>query len=452
MEDATRIAPLILLAPQLAYNALLAAFCLGYLATISLSLLGILSLGLALVLLVLFILDRNTREQLNELRKVEEGLFEHFRSISDGKKEMTMMAGRARHFTETLLRPSIYSARAVMTKVHLSWGLSQTWSATALYGAVFSVVYVADVALSTPADVTIPFVVGALFLSVPLTSVVAMGREIGTGVASLRHIESVGLSLRSRCDGPAASDNDCPPISPSWKRLRFDNVSYRYPSHAGAHNSAGPISLEIRRGEILFITGPNGSGKSTLLLLILGLLRPATGQILIDDQPLGDIHLNYRNLFTGVFSDSFLFSHVLDASGTPTSDDRIEALLGKLKLGPQVQVLESRLSRLTLSTGQRKRISLLQCYAEDREIFYFDEWAADQDPQFREHFYCELLPELKSRGKTVVAISHDEEYFALADRVIKLHHGVGAPDDLTADIRSASPDRARQDASQTNKS
>ena len=114
---------------------------------------------------------------------------------------------------------------------------------------------------------------------------------------------------------------------------------------------------------------------------------------------------------------------MLDAAGRPVSDERIRNLLASLGLGSQVTVEQGELSKLTLSTGQRKRLALLQCYAEDRDIFFFDEWAADQDAHFRDYFYRTLLPDLKAQGKTVVAITHDDRYFGLADRVLKLEAG-----------------------------
>ena len=78
---------------------------------------------------------------------------------------------------------------------------------------------------------------------------------------------------------------------------------------------------------------------------------------------------------------------------------------------------------IKLSRGQRKRLALLTAYLEDRPVYVFDEWAADQDPVFRKVFYLRLLPELKRRGKTVVAITHDDRYFASADRIVKLEEG-----------------------------
>ncbi len=94
-----------------------------------------------------------------------------------------------------------------------------------------------------------------------------------------------------------------------------------------------------------------------------------------------------------------------------------------LKLNDKVEVKDNVLSTTELSQGQRKRLALLTAYLEDRRIYVFDEWAADQDPLFKEIFYHQLLPGLKARGKTVVVISHDDRYYHVADRIIKLEDG-----------------------------
>ncbi len=60
---------------------------------------------------------------------------------------------------------------------------------------------------------------------------------------------------------------------------------------------------------------------------------------------------------------------------------------------------------------------------ENRPLLLLDEWTADQDPQFRLFFYTQLLPKLKSQGKTIVLINHDDRYFSTADRVIKMEYG-----------------------------
>lgn len=73
---------------------------------------------------------------------------------------------------------------------------------------------------------------------------------------------------------------------------------------------------------------------------------------------------------------------------------------------------------------------------EDRSVYVLDEWAADQDPPFKKFFYEELLPDLKRRGKTVLIITHDDQYFQLADRIIKLADG-----QIVSDINCAIRDK-----------
>jgi putative ATP-binding cassette transporter len=110
----------------------------------------------------------------------------------------------------------------------------------------------------------------------------------------------------------------------------------------------------------------------------------------------------------------------LEAAGL---DVRARDYLVRLELDHKVRVEAGLLSTTDLSQGQRKRLALLSAYLEDRPIYVFDEWAADQDPRFKRVFYYQLLPELKARGKCVVVISHDEAYFPVADRLIKLEDG-----------------------------
>ena len=104
-------------------------------------------------------------------------------------------------------------------------------------------------------------------------------------------------------------------------------------------------------------------------------------------------------------------------------DRQAQKYLKQLQLDHKVKIEQGKLSTTTLSQGQRKRLALLTAYLEDRPIYLFDEWAADQDPNFKEIFYTQFLCELKNRGKTVLIISHDDHYFHLADRIVKLNYG-----------------------------
>jgi putative ATP-binding cassette transporter len=420
IDDVAHIAPLALVAPLLAYNVLLAVLYAGYLISVSAPLLGILLAFLCATFAASFVLARTMRTRFDALRQADEKVFEYFRFISDGKKEMTLNAARADHFMRELMSPAIARAHRLMVRVHAGLGLNEAWSSAVMYGALLVVVYLGYALLALSQDTIIHFVIGAVFLAGPMNFIVSTGRQVSIGTASLRHLERAGLNL-----GVVPGDLDAaqtPPVN-GWRNIHLHEICYRYPGHTASKPTLGPLSLSFTRGEMVFIIGGNGSGKSTLLLLLSSLLKPQMGSIRIDDRPVQANERWYRERFTGVFGDFFLFPHVLDATGKPLPDDAIEQFLAVLGLGAQVDVTDGELSRLALSTGQRKRLALLQCYAEDREIFFFDEWAADQDIHFRDHFYCKILPDLKRRNKTIIAISHDDRYFHLADRVIALEAG-----------------------------
>src|SRR5262249_44489961 len=148
---------------------------------------------------------------------------------------------------------------------------------------------------------------------------------------------------------------------------------------------------------------------------VVGLYAPTSGEVRLNGRPLIDSDRErYRQLFSVVFSDAYVFEHLLGMKNADIGS-QISAYLDRLELAQEVRVEHGKLSTTELSRGQRKRLALLTAYLEDRPIYVFDEWAADQDPRFKALFYTQLLPELKARGKAVLVISHDDRYFHVAD-------------------------------------
>src|SRR5262249_27376208 len=181
--------------------------------------------------------------------------------------------------------------------------------------------------------------------------------------------------------------------------------------------------LHLRKGELVFLVGGNGSGKTTLAKLIVGLYAPAAGEVRLNGRAVGDSERDhYRELFSAIFADGHLCDHLLGMK-LAQAGSQAAGYLALLELGHKVRSEGGRLSTTELSGGQRKRLALLTAYLEDRPVYVFDEWAADQDPRFKDIFYTRLLPELKGRGKAVLVISHDERYFHVADRVVRLDCG-----------------------------
>ncbi len=159
--------------------------------------------------------------------------------------------------------------------------------------------------------------------------------------------------------------------------------------------------------------------------------------MLLDGRPVGpESRDDYRQLFTTVFADYYLFEDV--RGGGDVSAEEAAPYLERLELAHKVRVENGAFTTTDLSTGQRKRLALVQAYLQTRPVIVFDEWAADQDPAFRRIFYTELLPELKSQGRTLIVISHDDRYFHVADRILRLEGGL-IVDDRPADAVSATP-------------
>lgn len=104
--------------------------------------------------------------------------------------------------------------------------------------------------------------------------------------------------------------------------------------------------------------------------------------------------------------------------------DKINKYLKLFELEGKVHIKDGYFSTTHLSTGQRKRIALINTLLEDRPIIVLDEWAADQDPHFRHKFYTEIIPILvQDEDKTIIAITHDDRYYNTADTLLKMEYG-----------------------------
>ena len=178
------------------------------------------------------------------------------------------------------------------------------------------------------------------------------------------------------------------------------------------------VSLQLNAGETVFLIGENGSGKSTLFMILAGLYTPQAGEILADGAALKPSDLRaYSNNISAVFSDFYLFDY---ATGDA---DIAREWLALTHLQDKVELKGSKFSTTSLSSGQRKRLALVSVLMDGRKFLMLDEFAADLDPQFRAEFYERILPELKSRGYTIFAISHDDKYFGAADKIYKMQRG-----------------------------
>jgi putative ATP-binding cassette transporter len=366
-----------------------------------------------------FLLNRG-RRQLALAREEQDSLFKHFRTVTEGTKELKLHYRRRQAF----FREDLQDTAAAFRR-HSAWSLI-LFSMTSTWGKLIFFFAVGFVAFALPNFMTLDlqtlsgYILMFTYLMVPMERLVNSLPIMGRAGVALDKIESLGLSLSQNQELetiPAA-------VNHQWQQLRFQGMRRTY--QTGSEDSSfilGPIDLSLSPGELIFIVGGNGSGKSTLAKLITGLYLPEAGQIYFDDQTISAENREwYRQHFSVIFADFYLFDRLLGLDRQDL-DRQAQDYLQQLRLDHKVTVTEGQLSTTALSQGQRKRLSLLTAYLEDRPIYLFDEWASDQDPVFKDFFYTELLQQLKSQGKTILVISHDDHYFHLADRVIKLDYG-----------------------------
>jgi len=266
-------------------------------------------------------------------------------------------------------------------------------------------------------------------VAVAVTFMIGTVREaVGTSTefTILGRISDALTSMETEIDRLHRDEGERPPApwtepfrSLSLHDLVYDNIDVL----AKTRFSIGPANMELKAGEIAFLTGSNGSGKSTLLRVLCGLYGAHAGEYRVNDQLLTQDELaRLRSLFSVVFADYYLFPKLHGAP--PDAAERAERLIEELGLTGKTELKNGSFSTLHLSSGQRTRIALICALLEDRPIYVFDEWAADQDPVFRERFYKKILPDLRAAGKLVIAVTHDEAYFGCCDRLFEVRGGV----------------------------
>jgi putative ATP-binding cassette transporter len=362
--------------------------------------------------------SRWAQRYVRRSREAQDVLMKRVRGLIEGVKELKMHHDRRREFFREVAdaQESVRSSQFLgdwLNDAAIAWARLTFFIAIGLLLFAWPRIFPVDSATLTGYTLTI------LYLMSPLEQIVGWLPYLSWASASVSKIEQLGLALH---EGP--TENTAMTPIHAWQEIEISGVTHSYRREGQPHGFVlGPVDMTLHPGEIVFIIGGNGSGKTTLAKLVTGLYLPENGEIRVDGEPItGNNREGYRQLFSVVFDNVVLFDRLWGLASDDL-DQRARHYLCQLELDHVVTVTNGVFSTTRLSRGQRKRLALLTAYLEDRPIYVFDEWAADQDPVFRKIFYLRLLPELKSQGKTVLAITHDDRYFAHADRVIKLEEG-----------------------------
>lgn len=404
-------------------NTALLLGCLAYLAWLSPAMLTGFLVFIAIVFSAFQLLLQQGRTYLALARQTQDLLFEHFRTLSEGIKELKLHRQRRKAFFKEDVQ-----ATAVRLKRNLIRGMDIFALASPLGLVLFCIpigllLFVLPEIVEVSPALLSSYAFTILFMINPLRVLTNFLPEIAQASIALEKIESLGLSMTTQTTEPNLPSS-INLTSANWSSWEFIGITHDYYAVDEDYRfTIGEINLKFQPGELVFIVGGNGSGKSTLVKLMTGLYIPKKGTILFDGQPVTDFNREwYRQQFSVIFSDFFLFDRLLGIE-SKGRELKIKQYLMELDIEHKVQIQDGVLSTTNLSQGQRKRLALLTAYLEDRPIYIFDEWASDQDPVFKDVFYRQLLPELKHQGKTVIAISHDDRYFDQCDRLIKLEYG-----------------------------
>jgi putative pyoverdin transport system ATP-binding/permease protein len=334
-------------------------------------------------------------------------VFDRLLDVLDGFKEIRLNRLRSDELIEHIAE---VSSTAAYTKIKADAEnfkrmiFSQVAMFLLLGAVVFIVPQLSGGATSiTKAILALLFVAGASFSVVQSIPMLASANAAADRISQL---ESELLATTQSVDVSAADRPN------RFEKIELHDIIFRYSDPSSETTfQIGPLDFVLQSGDLVFITGGNGSGKSTFLKVLAGLYMPELGEIRLDGQLVDDsTREKYRALITAIFGDYHLFLRLYGISNPDHAE--VDRLLTDFKLIAKTRLIDREFRTLDLSTGQRKRLALIVAVLEKRPLVLLDEWASDQDPEFRRKFYNELLPELNKAGATIVAVTHDDRYLS----------------------------------------
>ncbi|MCR6572836.1 multidrug ABC transporter permease/ATP-binding protein [Campylobacter insulaenigrae] len=344
-------------------------------------------------------------------RENDDALQKNYQNILQGHNELTLNPLRAKQYYESEFEFNALKKKKNSTIGNVLHILSNNWSNSAMLALVGVEFYIVLTYKLTGIENATTIALSILFLRTPLVSMIGSFPTILMAKIALDKIAKLNLQ-EYRQDFKIINKKI------QWKKIVFKDVCFAY----GEKFSLKPINFELQKGDIVFLIGKNGSGKSTFSMILAGLFTNFNGKLYLDNEEINLKNIyKYRALISAIFSDFHLFTKILRDENFLEED--LKYWLEILELDEKIELIEDNFSTIKLSAGQKKRLAMLVALLEKKDILILDEWAADQDPMFRKFFYQKLLPLLKQKGITIFAITHDDTYFDIADRILLAQDG-----------------------------
>ncbi|MBW8687172.1 cyclic peptide export ABC transporter [Chitinophaga rhizophila] len=400
-------------------SLLMLLLCLVYMFTLSV-ISALIVVGMILMVAGCYLtVMRSMAKQVSILRGYNENYFRYVDDVIKGFKELKLGFFRRENLMNKFLVPNRDTAREMDFRINYVFLSINLISQYGLYFVVGVVLFLLPAAgILERADV-ISYVVVILFISGPINNLINLQQMYARFMVANGRIKKFMTDF----DIDQKGEKQTLSAATSFESLRYQGLRFAYRNDTNDSVFAlGPVNLEVKKGEVVFIIGGNGSGKSTFINVLTGLYAPTSGELLLNGKADPANQDRLQQMIAAVFTDNHIFSHNYENYET-VNNEEYNRLLATMQLDKIVAADDDAAARRKFSKGQSKRMSLIFALLEKKPVLILDEWAADQDPHFRKFFYEVMIPKLKEEGKTIIAVTHDDAYFQYADRVVKFEYG-----------------------------
>lgn len=405
---------------NLSSNLIIIFFCLAFLFYKNISAFFVSIVTILINMVLVFFISRSAEGFFNKCRCLQDMYFRQLYDLIYGFKELVLSTVRKRVFVSDIKDKSRLS-RDLSIKAEIKYMNLDLFN-NILHNLIFGVVVFLLPIFIINMDVNdlreTLFMV--FYMIAPFSILMGKFPNITEIRINFRRLNELYESL----DREAEGDKQLFTLATTENiKIEYKNLAFSYGDYLGEnkeHFLVQNISLDISLGQVLFITGGNGSGKTTVGKLLTGIYKKSEGIIIINDKVCEEDEL--RQYYSAVFSDFHIFYKMYGYD--PKEKREFLELLDIMGIKEKISIDENDEFDFTgLSTGQKKRLALVLCCMDKKPFILLDEWAAEQDPEFKEFFYKSIIPLLKKRGKGVIMITHDDSYYYIADKIIKLEFG-----------------------------
>jgi putative ATP-binding cassette transporter len=393
-----------------------------YMATISKMALAMALVCIAGAMITIYVLVQAISVSMQQAMAKDNEYFAYMQHVLDGFNELKINREKVNDLYTNYMGQVSEEARQKNISTDISNVNLQLYAQLYFYILMASVVFLLPQFSTLTADRIMSITTIIFFIMGPIVIIIDMVPSLARANVAIDYLHQLESQLQTAQEDVLSTEETFAPPH-YFDRIALSQLYFNYPvADQGRQFSVGPFDLSIGKGELIFIRGGNGSGKSTFLKLLTGLYEANSGAIVVDDKTIdNELLVNYRNLFSIIFTDFHLFDRFYGQHNINV--ETVNEYLVLMGLEKKTGFKNGRFTHTNLSTGQKKRLALIIALLEDKAIYVFDEVAADQDPEFRQFFYDVILQKLKQKQKTVIVVTHDEKYFTHCDRLLVMDVG-----------------------------